>query len=45
MKQDDTILAMNSMAKTKLKKSDVTEIIEYAYQEPKVSQRINNRKI
>ena len=44
MKQDDTILAMNSMAKTKLKKSDVTEIIEYAYQEPKVSQRINNRK-
>ena len=43
-KQEDTILAMNSMATNKLKKEDVTEIIEYAYQEPKVSQKINNRK-
>ena len=43
-KQEDTIQTMNSMATNKLKKKDVTEIIEYAYQEPKVSQRINNRK-
>jgi len=43
-KQEDTIVAMDSMATNKLKKSDVTEILEYAYQEPKVSQRINNRK-
>ena len=43
-KQEETIEAMNSMATNKLKKKDVTEIIEHAYQEPKVSQRINNRK-
>tara|TARA_R100001129_G_scaffold87492_2_gene59646 strand:+ start:3475 stop:4521 length:1047 start_codon:yes stop_codon:yes gene_type:complete len=43
-KQEDTIQTMNSMATNKLKKKDVTEIIEHAYQEPKVSQRINNRK-
>jgi len=43
-KQEETIEAMNSMATNKLKKKDVTEILEYAYQEPKVSQRINNRK-
>ena len=43
-KQEETIEAMNSMVTNKLKKKDVTEIIEHAYQEPKVSQRINNRK-
>ena len=43
-KQEDTIVAMDSMATNKLKKKDVTEILEYTYQEPKVSQRINNRK-
>tara|TARA_R110000824_G_scaffold149950_1_gene320378 strand:- start:1744 stop:2790 length:1047 start_codon:yes stop_codon:yes gene_type:complete len=43
-KQEDTIQAMNSMATNKLKKEDVTEIIEYAYEEPKVSEKIKNRK-
>jgi hypothetical protein len=43
-KQEDTIVAMDSMATNKLKKSDVTEILEYTYQEPRITQRINNRK-
>ena len=43
-KQEDTINAMNSMAKNQLKESDVLDVLEYAYQDTKVSKRINNRK-
>ena len=43
-KQEQTIQAMDRMATNKLKKSDVTEIIEHTYKETKSTGRINNRK-
>ena len=43
-KQEDTINAMNSMAKNQLKESDVLDVLKYSYQDARVSKRINNRK-
>tara|TARA_R110002020_G_scaffold13003_1_gene47047 strand:- start:302 stop:1348 length:1047 start_codon:yes stop_codon:yes gene_type:complete len=43
-KQEKTIQAMDSMATNKLKKSDITEILEHTYQDPKVTRKVTNRK-